>query len=121
MKIKSKNLLFVGEARSDRAKELGITWKSGGLAAKQLFDALLAYGIDPDEVEFTNWFEYGGKTKTKNWVGTVIGMGQKVCSALEDENIKHVQMVHPAARGRIRKKKRYIAHVALVLDTIKDK
>lgn len=109
------NYLFVGEERSERAKELGLTWESGGLAAKQLFDALKACGIDPKTVNFTNWFEYGGKTKTTNWPGTVVAMGRKVQQALEERNIPHLKLTHPAARGKIRKKERYIAHLAEVL------
>ena len=111
-------MLFVGEARSNRAKELGITWETGGLAAKPLFDALLACKIDPSTVEFTNWFEYGGKTKVRNYEGTVIAMGRKVERALIKENIEHTFIIHPAARGNIRKKANYKRHVKKQLATL---
>jgi hypothetical protein len=42
-------------------------------------------------------------------------MGRVASSVLSRHDIAHVQMVHPAARGRIRKKERYAAHVQEVL------
>jgi hypothetical protein len=40
--------IFVGERCSRRARVMGVHWKSGPLAAKTLFDALRACGIDPE-------------------------------------------------------------------------
>ncbi len=110
--------LFVGEERSKRAKELKVTWKDGALAAKPLFEALRACDIDPDLVHFCNWFEGGQeqvRTSTVSSKVTVVAMGKKVQAALEEEGIPHLAIVHPAARGRIRKRERYIAHVKEVL------
>jgi hypothetical protein len=38
-------------------------------------------------------------------------MGQKVRRALTEAGIAHYWIVHPAARGSIRERSRYIAHV----------
>lgn len=103
-------MLFVGEKRSGLAKKMKVRWHDGRLAAKQLFDALLACGIDPKEQEFCNWFE-GGKTKVRNHNGKIVAMGKKVSAALTKEGIKHTCIVHPAARGKIRMKQNYISHI----------
>lgn len=106
--------LFVGEDRSQRAKDLKVTWKDGALAAKPLFEALRACDINPDTVEFVNWFE-GGKKTVRETKLLVVALGKKVQAALVEEGIPHIAMIHPAARGRIRKRERYIAHVKEVL------
>jgi hypothetical protein len=103
-------ILFVGERRSDLAKKLGLRWKDGGLAAKPLFEALAACQIDPAACHFVNWFE-GGKTATRRHKGHVIALGKKVQRALDEENIEYIPLVHPAARGHIRRRDKYIAHV----------
>ena len=112
-----KNLLFVGESRSSRAKELNVRWEDGALAAKQLFDALNTCGINPHLCSFTNLFERGGITKTRSWKGTVVGLGQKVQKELAKRSIPHIKLIHPAARGAIRKKERYAHHVKKQLST----
>jgi hypothetical protein len=103
-------MLFVGEKRSELAKQMKVKWADGRLAAKQLFDALLACGLKPDEQEFCNWFE-GGKTKVRNYQGLIVAMGRKVSNALTKEGIEHKFIIHPAARGKIRTKELYIEHV----------
>ncbi len=103
--------LFVGEKRSDLAIKMGVTWRDGRLAAKQLFDALEANGIKPLEHEFTNWFEYGNKGLVKSFDGIVVGMGNKVCAALKKAGVTHKSIYHPATRGAIRKKELYFAHI----------
>ena len=103
--------LFVGEKRSELAIKMGVTWLDGRLAAKQLFDALKANGINPLDHEFTNWFEYGNKGKVKSFDGIVVGMGNKVQSALTKAGIEHKPIYHPATRGAIRKKELYFAHI----------
>ena len=103
--------LFVGEERSARAIEMDVRWEDGALAAKQLFDALNVHGIDPAAQKFTNLFERGGLKAIREHVGVVVGMGSKVQKELKKRNIEHVALVHPAARGKIRKKERYAAHV----------
>lgn len=104
-------MLFVGEKRSNKAIKMGVTWKDGKLAAKQLFDALKYCNIEPKNQSFCNWFEYGGKTKVKNYTGLVVAMGDKVSNALSKNGIDHIKIVHPAARGKIRAKLMYCKHV----------
>lgn len=123
-------LLFVGERRSHQAVRIGATWESGGLAAKQLHDALRALNIDPHEQRYVNLWSTPGTGPINEHVDisalvfiaesvaagyTVIGMGQIVSRALSEHSITHLLMVHPAARGAIRRKDRYTAHVAGVL------
>jgi hypothetical protein len=110
------NMLFVGEKRSELAKKRDVRWEDGALAAKQLFDALETCGIDPQTCQFANWFEDGKRTFIRQYDGIVIGMGQVVQRALTEAGVTHFPMVHPAARGRIRKKERYAAHVRGVLE-----
>ena len=105
-----QELLFVGEERSELAIKMGVTWKDGRLAAKQLFDALKYCGLDPESCEFANWFERD-KTRIRKHKGIVIGMGRKVAKALTDEKIEHVFIYHPATRGKIRTKHLYCEHV----------
>jgi len=109
-------ILFVGENRSHLAKKMNVTWKDGRLAAKQLFDALDAIGFPRDTCEFCNWFE-GGKGKVRNWDGGIVAMGAKVQKALRAEGINFIPIIHPAARGAIRKKERYIEHIREALDS----
>jgi hypothetical protein len=40
-----------------------------------------------------------------------VALGRRVSSELARRDVDHVALVHPAARGRIRKRERYIAHV----------
>jgi len=104
-------MLFVGEKRSELAKKMKVTWKDGKLAAKQLFDALRANGVDPEDCEFANWWESRKRNYIRNYQGRIFAMGQLVQNALAAEGIKHTPIVHPAARGKIRKKERYIQHI----------
>ena len=110
-------ILFVGENRSHLAKKMNVTWEDGRLAAKQLFDALDAIGFPRDACEFCNWFE-GGKGKVRNWDGGIVAMGAKVQKALRAEGINFIPIIHPAARGAIRKKERYIEHIRDALDQL---
>ena len=116
--------LFVGEKRSQKAIDMGVTWVDGRLAAKQLFDALRAVGIDPDAQRYDNLFEEDPPDRARRrvrraaeagWV--VVGLGQKVCAHLREYGIRHVPLTHPAARGTIRRKDRYAAHVRAALVT----
>ena len=97
------DILFVGEERSELAIKMGVTWSDGRLAAKQLFDALIANRIDPKECDFTNWFERGGKSKVNSYTGTIVAMGRKVEKELLSRGINHLFIYHPATRGTIRK------------------
>lgn len=52
-------LVFVGERRSQRARQLNASWTTGGLAASKLHAALRACGIEPRAVLFLNLFREG--------------------------------------------------------------
>lgn len=112
-------MIFVGERRSPTARRKGWRWQDGRLAAKQLFDALRACGYDPARQEFVNAFEPGAVEKIQRGLRDghtlVVGMGQLAQDWLTRSHIPHLSLVHPAARGAIRKKERYIEHVRLVL------
>lgn len=122
--------LFVGERLSLQAAKIGATWENGKLAAKQLHDALRALNIDPASQRYVNLWTVPGVGPTNEPVNpvalqeineaiaagyTVIGMGQLVSRALSEQSIPHLLIVHPAARGAIRKKERYTAHVRSIL------
>lgn len=123
----SDQFLFVGEKPSKLAQKRGVTWIDGGLAAKQLFDALAPLGISGQECRFENLF---GDDPTDAEKGPhiivraarirdiaaadgreIVAMGQKVSRALHKLGLPHRIITHPAARGRIRAKERYAAHI----------
>jgi len=116
-------MLFVGECRSLTAIKKGWRWEDGRLAAKPLFEALEAMGVDPAKQQFCNlWTDPPfAPCITANRIamlrharenGTkIIALGQRVSVELQKLDIDHVAIVHPAARGRIRKRARYVAHV----------
>jgi hypothetical protein len=123
-------LLFVGECRSLTAQRKGWTWKDGRLAAKPLFEALAAMGVDPSVHQYTNlWTDSVGGTTIGNAKPGILGstitrikranserdvvvaLGKRVSHELARRGIVHVALVHPAARGAIRKRERYHAHV----------
>src|SRR4051812_32569471 len=98
------NFLFIGEKRSKRAVQMGVTWSDKKLAGKQLYDALTTIGINYDECSFINIFERGNISKIKEHSGLRIAMGMKVKKEMEKRGIEHIFIFHPAARGKIRKK-----------------
>jgi hypothetical protein len=115
--------IFVGECPSDTAKRKRWTWYDGRLAAKQLFDALVACGVKPHQQQFVNLFTGPACRVNRRVVSfiriakcPVVAMGGKVQRALADLGILFRAMVHPAARGRIRRKDRYTRHVRTVLE-----
>ena len=118
-------IIFVGEEPSKKAIEMGVTWEDGRLAAKQLFDAFERIGFDVQNAEFVNLFEQGAVRldvlrKLKEITRTdIVGMGKKVQLELLKNKIKHWKLIHPAARGAIRKKETYTAHVYEVINRIK--
>lgn len=116
--IGKMKLLFVGERRSKLAQRMGYTWKDGRLAGKQLFDALRLAGINPSQCKFTNIFERGGATTVHQFEGIIVGMGRKVQRKLTKMNIQHKSIVHPAARGKIRRKEVYALHIKLAFNSI---
>jgi len=107
-------ILIVGERRSPKARKMRVRWEDEALAAVPLFAGLRAAGIDPGACRFVNWFE-GGKGATRKHRGRIVGLGKKVQRALSAEGIHHVPLIHPAARGSIRLRERYIAHVVGML------
>jgi len=127
----TRPLMFVGECRSLTAQRKGWTWADGRLAAKPLFEALEAMGVDPKAHEYCNlWTDnasgdtYGSlkpgvlgstvrRIMARGAAGVVIvALGKRVSAELAKRGIVHVALVHPAARGKIRKREVYIAHVA---------
>lgn len=127
-------LLLIGERQSHQARKINATWQNGKLAAKQLHDALRALHIDPAEQRYVNLWSRPGTGPIKDHVDvsalvyiaesiamgyTVVGMGQLVSKELTRRGITHLLIVHPAARGAIRKKERYTAHLASVLEAIR--
>jgi hypothetical protein len=127
MSHSERRLIFVGERRSPKARVLRVHWEDGRLAAKTLFDALRACGLDPLAQKYVNLFYLEGPNCPKphtvkviqrrqrmGW--TVVGMGRHVQRWLRALKIPHLELVHPAARGEIRGTACYQAHVAAVLD-----
>ena len=122
------HLVFVGERRSPRARAMGVSWSDGRLAGCTLHAALRACGIDPTTVIFVNLFE----DRDDRWEldlevlaqllqlaaagATIVALGQRVHRAFGRVPLDHLHVVHPAARGRIRARARYQAHVAAVLN-----
>ena len=110
--------LFVGEKKSNRAMQMRVSWRDGRLAAKQLFDALHACGIDPAECDFANWLNMRDRKRVRDAHisgTTIVGMGQIAQRGLSNSNIPHIKIIHPAARGRIRGKAVYKAHIRKML------
>lgn len=126
-------ILFVGECRSLTAQRKGWTWADGRLAAKPLFEALQAMGVDPKAHAFLNlWADnargepapviLGSTIQAIRRLATrpgdprvVVALGKRVSTELSKRGVEHVALVHPAARGRIRKRERYHAHVKATL------
>jgi hypothetical protein len=109
-----KPMLFVGERRSGLARKRGVTWINGRLAAKQLFDALLACGVNPAKQYYCNIYERTGRSLVRQANGagvTVVAMGRKVQREIAKMRVPFIPLVHPAARGAIRLKRNYTDHV----------
>jgi|GEM_PF-1843151 hypothetical protein len=118
--------LFVGERRSKRAISMGVSWTDGRLAAKTLFAALRAAGVDPACCRFTNLYLDTTPWEVNDhalWMiaddaaagDTIVALGERVRRALERAGVPFLPMVHPAARRSIRQTDRYQAHVASAL------
>lgn len=123
-------LVFVGERRSRRAIRLGVTWDDGRLAARTLHEALAACGIDPRRHIFVNLFldpSIAGDAPAPPAVdramvaqlaacaalgARLVGLGRLVQGVLAREGLPHLALVHPAARGALRRREVYHAHVA---------
>lgn len=123
----AKFYCFIGERRSNKAIQMKVRWQDGRLAAKQLFDALKAIGLDPSKQIYLNLFVDKVKhtvvksslTKIRSFTKkgyNIVGMGRAVQKELAKRGIKHSCLTHPAARGSIRKKERYTNHLKDVLN-----
>lgn len=125
-----KMFVFVGENRSNKAREGNHTWQScqkNGkpvLCAIQLWDALSNVGLDPDKQIFFNlWRDDGSpdpkapKRLQKMIVNglEIIGMGKTVQNELDRLKIPHRGIPHPAARGILRRREVYRARIKKVL------
>lgn len=111
----SRVVLFVGERRSPTAIRMGVTWMDGRLAAKQLFDALDAIKFPRECALFANAYEKRDWRTIVEHRGPIVAMGQKAQKKLLERGIEFTPMVHPAARGSIRLKANYAAHVREVI------
>jgi hypothetical protein len=113
-------LLCVGERRSNRAQQMNVHWEDRRLAAIPLFEAFERLGIDLAQVSFINWFEPDGPKTVHKHRGTVIALGKKVQTAMRVEGIEFISLIHPAARGKIRLRDAYCAHVREALSSKKE-
>ncbi len=113
--------LFVGEKPSATALTRGWIWEDGRLAAKQLFDALRLCNIEPAHQHYGNWFQWdlleriNKRNQARRLNLITVALGRKVDAAMNAFDFPHLRLVHPAARGKIRKKEAYAEHVRLVL------
>lgn len=116
--------LFVGEKRSPTAIKMNVTWWDGRLCAKNLHEALAEAGVDIRSCAFTNAYHDDGREDTHLQTRVnvtlarghrVVALGQRASRRLQDLGVEHLVLIHPAARGSIRKRERYHAHVASVL------
>ena len=74
-----KKYLFVGEQRSERAKQMNVTWVDKRLCAGHLSKAVEAIGINWSECAFKNVFE-DDINEIRTFEGVVIAMGRKIFS-----------------------------------------
>ena len=112
----NKNFLFVGEERSNRAIEMGVTWKDRRLAAAHLSKATDALGLDWETLCFKNVYE-DDIEDIRSFEGIIVAMGRKVERELKKHLIPHEYIHHPAARGKIRIIENYKAHVREQLES----
>jgi hypothetical protein len=122
--------VFVGERQSPKAAQGGHTWANGKAAACTLHAALRTLGHDPAACTFLNLWRtpglgptnerlapgvLGALKQAKQEGAVILAMGRLVERELKRRRIPHRPMIHPAARGRIRKRERYMEHVRSVL------
>jgi hypothetical protein len=123
--------VFVGERRSQRAIQLGVRWEHGRLCARTFHAALRAIGLAPEEQGYVNLYSDAeppaldeavlARLRALATEGVeIVGLGRLVHHALERAGVDHRQLIHPAARGAIRARAAYQAHVASVLGREQD-
>lgn len=122
--------VFVGERQSPKAAKYGHTWQNGHAAARTLHDTLSQLGISLESQVFLNLWSTPGLRAPQEPPSAdslhavrealasgacIVALGSLVAAALVRASVPHRRMVHPAARGLIRKRERYIAHAREVL------
>lgn len=128
-----KRYIFVGERPSISAWKFSKQWSDGAYAGKQLKDAIDKIDcLEFADITFCNlWitpkemsnaaFDVVALDKSLQDIAvysqwwTVVGMGKIVQNELDHFGIEHLKLIHPAARGKIRKKNRYLKHCKEVL------
>jgi hypothetical protein len=112
-------ILFVGEKRSPKARQMGVTWKDGRLSGKHLMTAIERANLDITKCDFKNVFreiladDIVNKTavrEIKRFDGIVVAMGRKVERVLKNNGIDHEFIYHPATRGEVRNVEKYCRH-----------
>lgn len=128
-----KRYIFVGERPSISAWKFSKQWSDGAYAGKQLKDAIDKIDcLEFADITFCNlWVKpkemanpatdeldlvdsIATIVRYSPW-WTIVGMGKIVQNKLDFFGIKHLKLIHPAARGKIRKKNRYLKHCVEVL------
>jgi hypothetical protein len=130
--MEDQRFLFVGEKRSKTAIKRGWTWDHARLAGRTLTEVLEACGLSRLGPPYGHYYEVvnaffddGEKdirmltriedyARNHGWI--VIALGKKVSALLTHYAIPHRRITHPAARGAIRKRERYLVHVQQVLE-----
>ena len=125
-----QRILFIGENPSSKAVTIGANWQTAQLAGKTLHAALDAANVPHEARHFLNLFgdqvtpdmdEFAVARRVRRIRRMqregfqIVGMGRKVQQVLARRGVGHLQLTHPAARGRIRGAAVYRAHVADVL------
>jgi hypothetical protein len=126
-------MIFIGERQSPKAARYGHTWENGKAAAATLRSALLAAGIDPAAHTFVNLWRVPGLRDPKRAPSRdvlrslrralrqgerLVAMGSLVARELERHRLPHTRLRHPAARGKLRRRDLYEAHVREALTTM---
>ena len=125
--MQEMQFLFVGEEQSRTAKERGWVWGDPQLCSRTLLESIDESGVfSRENARFINLFENGTVQESavqfiKEFSSAVIGMGKKVQKELTKNGIGHYPLIHPAARGKIRKRELYHAHVRETLTDIIEK
>lgn len=128
--LSTTRFLFVGERPTGRAARIGATLQNGRLAGKTLHGALRALKVDPHRQQYLNLYcwpdanpaDEASEEETCREIEhrarsgyVVVGLGHKVSRRLWVHCIPHLRLIHPAARGTIRRTECYRLHVATIL------
>ena len=112
-------ILFVGEKRSPKARQMGVTWKDGRLSGKHLLTAIERANLEVSNCHFMNVFREilaedvvnkNAVAIINNFDGIVVAMGRKVEKVLKNNGIEHEFIYHPATRGELRNIYKYFEH-----------